>query len=291
MNGGGGSNFPPPQPNGGDFILSLLQKPRPNPHPSQSSTTQQSPIIDPAVAMMGPTIPTNGHDHPNHHPHHHHHHHQHQQHPHLPPWSHTPSPHVFGLTHNPFPLQRVPETHYSNFTNANGASLTEDLRRLGFQIQSNNNNNNNGFIQQQQHQHQQQELKLQFGSLPTVSYAAATTSHDVSTNGFVDRNKIEKRGVIGEQIRVPPPPGFGNKEELGGGRNVRLGFGDRGNVGHELRLPDQLDNPGPPSGSNLRSGYDDVDAVGERLADSLLLEDEKSGISMKRHGPKEKVNA
>lgn len=241
--------------------------------------------------MMGPTIPTNGHDHPNHHPHHNHH----QHHQHLPPWSHTPSPHVFGLTHNPFPLQRVPETHYSNFTNANGASLTEDLRRLGFPIQS---NNNNGFIQQQQHQHQQHELKLQFGSLPTVSYAAAT-SHDISTNGFVDRNKIEKRGVIGdfrltEQIRVPPPPGFGNNKgdgELGGGRNVRLGIGDRGNVGHELRLPDQLDHPGPPSGSNLLSGYDDVDAVGERLADSLLLEDEideKSGNSMKRRGPKEK---
>ncbi|MCI22509.1 hypothetical protein A2U01_0043685, partial [Trifolium medium] len=63
-------------------------------------------------------------------------------------------------------------------------------------------------------------------------------------------------------------------------------------VGHELRLPDQLDNPGPPSGSDLHSDY--VDAIGEQIADSLLLEDElddKNSSATKRHGPKKKVNA
>ncbi|GAU40931.1 hypothetical protein TSUD_348680 [Trifolium subterraneum] len=212
MNGGGG-NFPPSQSNGGDFLLSLLQKPRP-PQPS-STPPQQSVTIDPAVAMMGPTIPfstsqyqSNGHDHLNLHPLHHHLH----QNQNLPPWSHTPS-----------------------------------------------------------------------SSYPQNSFGST------------------------EQIRVPP--GFGNNvrgtgyggTEVGDGElyskreNVRLGFGERSdirnNVGHELRLPDQLDNPGPPSGSELHSDYVDVDAIGEQIADSLLLEeelDDKSTNATKRHGPKEK---
>ncbi|AET02121.1 hypothetical protein MtrunA17_Chr8g0351161 [Medicago truncatula] len=124
---GGGTDFPSPQPNGGDFLLSLLQKPC-NLQPSQSPTTQQSPIIDLAVVMMGPIILTNSHDHPDFHPHH------------LPP--------------------------------TDGVSLAEYLRRLGFPIES--SSNNNSFVQ---------ELKLQFGSLPTVSYA--TTSHEVSLNTFL----------------------------------------------------------------------------------------------------------
>ncbi|WJX87128.1 RNA uridylyltransferase [Trifolium repens] len=322
MNGGGG-NFPPSQSNGGDFLLSLLQKPRP-PQPS-STPPQQSLTIDPAVAMMGPTIPfstsqypSNGHDHPNLlHPLHHH------QNQNLPPWSHTPSPsypqNSFGLLHNPFSLPRLPENHFTNTTTttplhfSNGISLADDLRRLGFPIET---NNNNSFIHHQQQQQQQQELKLQFGSLPTVSYA--NTSSEVSSNGSFngfDRNSSNNnhgRGVIGnfrstEQIRVPP--GFGNNargtgywgSEVGdgelGGRNeglyskkenVRLGFGERSNG---LRLPDQLDHPGPPSGSELHSDYVDVDAIGEQIADSLLLEDElddKCSNSTKRHGRKEK---
>jgi len=149
---GGGSNFPSPQPNGGDFLLSLFFK-TPAIFNPQSPTTQQSPTIDPAIAMMGPIIPTNGHDHPNFHPRH-----LHYQ---LPP--------------------------------TNSVSLAEYLRRLGFPIES-SNKSNSSFVQEQQ-----QELKLQFGSLPTVSYA--TTSHEVSSNSFL---------------------GFGEK------RN------NRGNVGHEL---------------------------------------------------------
>lgn len=61
-------------------------------------------------------------------------------------------------------------------------------------------------------------------------------------------------------------------------------------MGHELRLPDQIDHPGPPSGSNLHSDYEDIGAVGEQLADSLLFKDEvdDKSNSKKRHGPKEK---
>ncbi|XP_045802135.1 UTP:RNA uridylyltransferase 1 [Trifolium pratense] len=314
MNGGGG-NFPPSQSNGGDFLLSLLQKPRP-PQPS-STPSQQSLTIDPAVAMMGPTIPfstsqypSNGHDHLNLHPLHHHLH----QNQNLPPWSHTPSSssypqNTFGLLHNPFSLPRLPETHFTTTTTnnnttplhfSNGVSLADNLRRLGFPIET---NNNNSFIHHQQQQ-QQQELKLQFGSLPTVSYA--NTSSEVSSNGSF--NGFDRNFRSTEQIRVPP--GFGNNtrgtgywsSEVGDGElyskreNVRLGFGERSdirsNVGHELRLPDQLDNPGPPSGSELHSDYVDVDAIGEQIADSLLLGDElddkNSSSAKKRHGPKEK---
>lgn len=159
-------------------------------------------------------------------------------------------------------------------------------------------------------------MKLQFGSLPTVSY---TTTPEVSSygsfNGF-DRHNNHERGVIGdfrsnaqsiEQTRAPP--GFvNNGKGLGfgelGGRNedlssklerLSVGFGEKsnnkGNVRHELRLPDQIDHPGPPSGSNLHSDYEDIGAVGEQLADSLLFEDEvdDKSNSKKHHGPKEKV--
>ncbi|CAI8607360.1 unnamed protein product [Vicia faba] len=352
MNGGGG-NFPPPQSNGGDFLLSLLQKPRlqTQTHPTQSPITipQQSPTMDPAVAMMGPTIPfstspyqINGHDHLNHH-HHHPYHHQNQN---LSPWSHTSSPpypqNAFGLLHNPFSLPPVPETSYSNNNNnntplhfTNGVSLAENLRRLGFPIENNNSNRVNSFSHQPQQQQQKPELKLQFGSLPTVSYT--TTTPEVSSNGRFDRKNNHERGVIGDfrsnaqsTEQTKAPPGFGNNGkglgfgEMGGrnedlasklenlrigfgemgGRNedlasklenLRIGFGgksnNKGNAGHGLRLSDQIDHPGPPSGSNLHSDYEDIGAVGEQLADSLLLEDElddKSSNSKKRHGPKEK---
>lgn len=157
----------------------------------------------------------------------------------------------------------------------------------------------------------------------------------------------ERRGVVGnfsrsigpspEPVRVPP--GFGNKARGKGywgsgdvgGRNeslytrkesVRMGSGERGNnargnVACELGLPDQLDHPGPPSGSNLHSGLAfgieehrgvgrskvegvsdsgrggaDVDVVGEQLVDSLLLEDESDdkNNSRQRHSSREKVN-
>lgn len=180
-------------------------------------------------------------------------------------------------------------------------TLSDDLRRLGFPIEAND-------------AVQQQELKLKFGSLPTVAYTAPEVSSNGDSfsnlkfnriyNGF-DRNllvdppsnqdvvDLERRGVgslrtIGstpETSRVPP--GFGNKargkgywgsgtgsrssevSEVSdlGARNenlyakkesVGMGSGERsntrGNVAREMGLPDQLDHPGPPSGSNLHSG-------------------------------------
>ncbi|XP_061347542.1 UTP:RNA uridylyltransferase 1 [Gastrolobium bilobum] len=214
MNGGGG-DLPPPSSNGGEFLLSLIQGPRHHPHqphhpPPPPPPPQQSPAVDPAVAIMGPTIPvaaspwpSNGPDHPQ--PHHHHH----LQH-HLPMWSHTLSlpypPNFFGLPHDPFHHTRVPGNHLL----ATPIPFGDDLRILGFPIEGNNNNNNSNsnssininndinqrvdaFVQQQK----QQELKLKFGSLPPVAYAAPEVSSNVdsllnskfhtSYNGF-DRN-------------------------------------------------------------------------------------------------------
>ncbi|KAK7292541.1 hypothetical protein RJT34_15392 [Clitoria ternatea] len=390
MNGGGG-DFPP-LANSGEFLLSLIQRPPNNLPPPQQQP--QSPAIDPAVAVVGPTIPAtlppwpiNGVD-----PHHHQHH-QHHQH-HVPPWSNTLSsspfpPNFFGLPHNPFP---PPRAHYpsTSISVTNAVNLTHDLRRLGFPIEDNNfigntNNNNvnsvDAFVQQQK----QQELKLKFGSLPTVAYAAPQLSNNgdplkfnVAYNGFdrnlhvdpnsssignlvlqgnhdvVDKERRDFGGfrVVGssstEASRVPP--GFGNvsrgKGHWGrkgsegsedrvvgemGYRNenlyakrevVRMVHGERsnnvrGNAARELGLPDQLDFPGPPAGSNLHSGNErgvvdnggrdskrigggrlkegihdsgDVDAIGEQLADCLMLEDESEdkNNSRQRRGPREK---
>ncbi|BAT97824.1 hypothetical protein LR48_Vigan07g156000 [Vigna angularis] len=346
MNGGGGDLPLPPTPsNGGEFLLSLIQRPHHHhPHPRQ-----QSPAIDPAVAVVGPTIPVGspqwpiaGADHPHALPLPHH----------LPPWSHTLSsplypPNFFGLPHNPFPPPRnhfpVTPNSVTNGVNVN-AGLTHDLRKLGFPIEE-KNSKVDGFVQQQ-------ELKLQFGSLPTVAYSASEVSPNVDSllnlkfnrgyNGF-DRNlhvdhpssnssgnlvlqgnhdvvDRERRGLEGytasgslshEASRVPP--GFGNRNRgkgLEGRKDGRVGGGEmggvggrienlygkregvrmvsgersnvRGNVVREMGLVDQLDRPGPPAGSNLHSsGVNEtggsgahVDVLGEKLADSLLIEDD-----------------
>ncbi|XLR54698.1 hypothetical protein HN51_023166 [Arachis hypogaea] len=209
MNGGGGD--PPPPSNGGEFLLSLIQRPPQHHHqppplpqshhqnqppPPPQLQQQQSPAaLDPAVALMGPTIPfvpqspwqSNGHDHPIPQLHHHHHHQQQQNHLQLP-WPHSLSypQNLFGLTHNPFaPPPGVPQTQtLTPIPNSNIG--IDDLRRLGFPVETaatttNISNNSNirvdAFVQQQK----QQELKLKFGSLPNDAFA-----HEVPPNGAVD---------------------------------------------------------------------------------------------------------
>ncbi|KAG5021993.1 hypothetical protein JHK82_017870 [Glycine max] len=264
MNGGGG-DLPPS--NGGEFLLSLIQQRPHQPHPHPPP---QSPAIDPAVAAIGPTIPVApplwqilSADHP--------HHHHHQPHPHHlpPPWSHSLSssplypPNFFGLPHNAFP---PPRTHFpitpnsvANGVNAN-INLAHDLRNLGFPIEESHNNNNNnnkvdGFVHHHHQQQQQQhELKLQFGSLPTVAYSAAevssnggdsllnlkfnrvdhptsNSSGNVVVQGNHDAVERERRGLGGYRAggSLPPetsrvPPGFGNRTRGKGleGRNENL---------------------------------------------------------------------
>ncbi|KAF7825976.1 UTP:RNA uridylyltransferase 1 [Senna tora] len=186
MTGGGGDAPLPPADNGGEFLLSLLQRP-PNHHPQpqlqppltpapppQSLQQQQSPAIDPAVAAIGPTIPImspwqgNGLD-PQHH---------------LAPWPHTLSPHyppnIFGLPQTPFhphPHPRVPANHFPGNpipVGNIGVALGDDLRRLGFPADLTGGNRIEALVQQQK----LQEQKLKFGSLPADIY-----SHEVSSEG------------------------------------------------------------------------------------------------------------
>lgn len=181
MTGGGGDAPLPPADNGGEFLLSLLQRPplqpqnqlqppltaaAPPPPPPQQ---QQSPTLDPAVAVIGPTIPnmppwqSNGNDPQPHH---------------LTPWPpHALSPHyppnMFGLAQNPFPHPRVPANHFHGnpIPGGNiGVALGDDLRRLGFPVDPTGGNMIDAFVQQQK----LQEHKLKFGSFPT---------HEISSDG------------------------------------------------------------------------------------------------------------
>ncbi|KAG8391727.1 hypothetical protein BUALT_Bualt01G0217200 [Buddleja alternifolia] len=159
MNGRGGDA---PPSNGGDFLLQLLRRPpHPNPPtPSPSQPPSQTFRQDPAVAAVGPSIPTfslpqvaypsNGHDLP------------------YRPWNHSPPPpfaphHYFQQNPNPNPVINP------NFTSAPGGldyashqfnlqpnrvAIGHDSRKLGFY-----EDNSKPSVA-----HQQQEQNLIFGS-------------------------------------------------------------------------------------------------------------------------------
>ncbi|KAI9110153.1 hypothetical protein K1719_019194 [Acacia pycnantha] len=180
MTGGGDAPLPPAD-NGGEFLLSLLQRPPNHPHPPQQppltapppplQLQQQSLTLDPAVAAIGPTIPivppwpSNGRD----------------PQPHLPSWPHTISPNYppnfFGLPHNLFPPPRLPADHFPGNpipVGNIGVAHGDDLRRLGFPVDPSGGIRIDAFVQQQkQHEH-----KLKFGSLPSD-----VLSREVSSDG------------------------------------------------------------------------------------------------------------
>ncbi|KAK8718373.1 hypothetical protein V6N13_045609 [Hibiscus sabdariffa] len=351
MPGGDGDAPLAPTANGGEFLLSLLQKPQSNqqqqqPHsPFLSSVTamlipqpqqHQQPLpIDPAVAAVGralplpPSWPSNGLDLQT-------------------PWLQTNPP--------PFPpnLLGFPQNPWSSSGNqfvGNQGALNDDLRRLGFPgVDNNNSHVIQNLIQQQKHH----EQKLLFGSLPSdiqilqkrgglfngnllekskldiskqPSVSKLNSNPSSSPCAFQHQNSGERgkqRQDVGN-YRPPPseetirgPPGFSGKPGGGGKRD----FGSRRkHVEHnvdklkaeyshlsgdnEMGLRGQLDHPGPPAGSNLRFvsatdieesllesrrvGYRDgfskrdkfkredggqVDEVGEKLVESLLIEEE-----------------
>ncbi|OMO65456.1 PAP/25A-associated [Corchorus olitorius] len=164
MTGGGGDASLPPAANGGEFLLSLLQKPQSHqqqqqsplpsratpltiPQPQPQLQQQQPLVIDPAVAAVGPTLPfpplwpPNGHDHPT-------------------PWPHTLSPPLApNFLAFPPSLWSLPG---SQFTSNQGV-LIDDLGRLGVSGIDNSNNR----VIQNLIQPKHQEQKLVFGSLPT----------------------------------------------------------------------------------------------------------------------------
>ncbi|XVF22669.1 hypothetical protein REPUB_Repub12eG0191000 [Reevesia pubescens] len=367
MTGGGGDAPLPPTANGGEFLLSLLQKPQPRPHHQQQSQllSRPSPMtmpqpqaqplaIDPAVAAVGSTLPfppswpTNGLDLPS-------------------PWPHTPSP---PLAPN---FQGFPQNPWSSplgnqFAGNNQGALIDDWRRLGFSGIDNNNTNHHliqNLIQQQKHQ----EQKLIFGSLPSDIQtlqkpegllngnsvensklnlskqqfdSRLNSNPNSSPYAFQHRNSSERgkqQQHVGNYRNTPsaetprPPPGFSAKPRGGGGSR------DLGNrrrqaehdvdklkaeysqlsSDNEIGLRGQLDHHGPPAGSSLQSvsatdieesllelnrdgGRDgfsrrdkfrrensgEVDDVGEKLIESLLIENESDDKNDKKQHRREK---
>ncbi|KAL9434995.1 hypothetical protein AB3S75_021290 [Citrus x aurantiifolia] len=269
MTGGGGGESPlTPACNGGEFLLSLLQKPQQHPQAPQHQTPPQQPSLpnDPAVAAVGPTInfqpqwPSNGCD--------------------LPPtWPRTPLPLNFlGFPQNPW---ASPSTE-----NQQQRLLCEDFGRLGF---SNANYAAiHNLIQQPNHKQQQQQ-NLRFGSfqvqpdsllnlnpLDNLKYNLDRNSQfdqprasSISNpNSFQHRNLENSREHdlrLGKQhYGSTPPPGFSNKARVAGSGNSRRGFEHNVDMinrftssavegGNGVGLTRQLDRPGPPSGSNLHS--------------------------------------
>ncbi|XVF79934.1 hypothetical protein PTKIN_Ptkin15bG0030100 [Pterospermum kingtungense] len=372
MTGAGGDAPLPPSANGGEFLLSLLQKPQSNHHHQQlQQQQQQSPLlsrvtpatipqqqqqlplaIDPAVAAVGPTLPfppswpSNGRDLP-------------------PPWPHTLSPPLapsfLGFPQNPW------SSSQGNQFAGNQGALIDDLRRSGFSGIDNNNNNNHP-IQNLVHHQKHQQQKLVFGSLPsdiqTLQNIGGLPNGNLLQNSklnlpnqqfnsrldsnpnsspypFQHRNSGQrgKQQQHGGNYRPTPsadaprpPPGFPEKPRRGGGSRD---FGNRRHVEHtadkvkaeysqlgtdnEMGLRRQLDHPGPPAGSNLKSvsatdieesllelhsdgGRDgfsrrdkfttedggNVDDVAEQVLESLLIEDESDDKNDKKQHRREK---
>ncbi|KAF4386803.1 hypothetical protein F8388_006758 [Cannabis sativa] len=256
MNGGG--NAPPsPAANGGEFLLSLLQKTPPdhlhhNQHhqpQTPQQPQQQSLPVDPAVAAVGPSLPfppqiwqSGGQDLL--------HQHQWPVHSLAPPFS----PNGFlGFPHNYF----SPGVN-QYMGNQVPANLGDDLRRLGFSSGMNSSPNSNsihGLPQQKQHL----EHKLKFGSfnseiqgsvgLSNVDASMVTSNFNneldrnqqLSSNGFRHGNyealEQERRisggssgGSLGKQHHgVTPPPGFPSKPR-GGSRDQ----GNRRSLNHNV---------------------------------------------------------
>ncbi|XP_010272621.1 PREDICTED: UTP:RNA uridylyltransferase 1 [Nelumbo nucifera] len=191
MTAGGGGASPPPPPtpiSGGEFLLQLLQKsPQPQippstpPNTSSSLTPPQSLPVDPhhpldylndpAVAAMGPTLPSppwpsNGRD----------------LHPPWPNATNTPHPlnaHLPPFPQNPWAFPGFPppgtdglDYHRSSRYPGNHRLVAEELQRLG---PFGNLGAGGNLLQLQQ---QQQESMLMFGSL-----ACELRSHEGLSNG------------------------------------------------------------------------------------------------------------
>ncbi|KGN46224.1 UTP:RNA uridylyltransferase 1 [Cucumis sativus] len=194
--GDGHSPFPPPS-NGGEFLLSLLQRPPnrqshlnlnslPHLHPSSS--------IDPAVAAVGPSLtslptpwPSSGSDLLYPIP--------------LSPWSHshqslsTPiAPNYVGFQHlqqNPFPLPRsqfggaqFAASQTSGDQIQGGFGGVDDFKRLGF---PGNHDRANGTVTHNFSQHNQLENKLQFGSFSPSLFPRILINGNSSTAKDLNR--------------------------------------------------------------------------------------------------------
>ncbi|KAB2002816.1 hypothetical protein ES319_D11G090800v1 [Gossypium barbadense] len=290
MNGSGGDAPPPLTANGGEFLLSLLQKPQSH-HPPQQSPLPpgvapmtvpqpqaQSLAIDPAVQAVGPTLPfspswsPNGRDLPS-------------------PWPHNLSPpfypNLIGFRQNPW-------FSPGNQIAFNQEALVDDLRRIGISRIDSNNNHVIPNLTQLKHR----EQKLVFGSFPSdiqtlpkpdgvlqnsnLNFSNQQSNSRLNANPnsspyFFQRRNSDERGKQQQHdgncrstpsAETPrPPPGFSGQPRRGGGsrdfgkntRHVAHSVNKlKAELGHlsydnETRLRGQLDHPVPPAGSNPQS--------------------------------------
>ncbi|KAK8268856.1 hypothetical protein V6Z11_D11G094900 [Gossypium hirsutum] len=289
MTGSGGDAPPPLTANGGEFLLSLLQKPQSH-HPQQSplppgvapmtlpQPQAQSLAIDPAVQAVGPTLPfspswsPNGRDLPS-------------------PWPHNLSPpfypNLIGFRQNPW-------FSPGNQIAFNQEALVDDLRRIGISRIDSNNNHVIPNLTQLKHR----EQKLVFGSFPSdiqtlpkpdgvlqnsnLNFSNQQSNSRLNANPnsspyFFQRRNSDERGKQQQHdgncrstpsAETPrPPPGFSVQPRRGGGsrdfgkntRHVAHSVNKlKAELGHlsydnETRLRGQLDHPVPPAGSNPQS--------------------------------------
>ncbi|KAK5783444.1 UTP:RNA uridylyltransferase 1 [Gossypium arboreum] len=291
MTSSGGDAPPPLTANGGEFLLSLLQKPQSH-HPPQQSPLRprvapmtvpqpqaQSLAIDPAVQAVGPTLPfspswsPNGRDLPS-------------------SWPHNISPpfdpNLIGFRQNPW-------FSPGNQIVFNQEALVDDLRRIGLSRIDNNNNHVIPNLTQLKHR----EQKLVFGSFPSdiqtlskpdgvpqnsnLKFSNQQSNWRLNSNPnsspyFFQRRNSDERGKQQQHdgncrstpsAETPrPPPGFSGKPRRGGGGSRDFGKNARhvehsvnklkAELGHlsyenETRLRGQLDHPVPPAGSNPQS--------------------------------------
>ncbi|KAH6779808.1 hypothetical protein C2S52_011045 [Perilla frutescens var. hirtella] len=315
-----------PPPNGGEFLLQLLRnnKPPNSTHPILSPPQQQPPSQtfsqDPAVAAVGPSIPTyplphaafppsNGGDFT------------------FPPWSHLPPPPF--AQHNYFQQNPNPNPNFSSpargFTHSPPQfdlqpkliSPGDDARKLGFY-----GDNSKPIAANQPGQN------LIFGSLnrDVLNNGAVnvldqsfyrmndnrfpSSSIDVNENArgnpallrgqkqerSTSSNDRLNQGDSGNHRVVAPPPGFSSnsknvgQREYGYGRTSDLngdkGMCNYGQLQQNDRIGNQLDLPGLPAGSSRQSASTlDIE---ESMKGLNVGDGERSGDS--RRGVEAKVS-
>ncbi|KAM5554988.1 hypothetical protein ABKV19_023091 [Rosa sericea] len=265
MAGGGGDAPPLPVSNGGgEFLLSLLQKAPHHHYQGRSPQPQQSPVIDPAVAAVGPTLPfqqqiqppwgsssssSNGRDHPP--P-------LHQQQIPNPSWPNSQSPppppyNFLGFPQNPYSSPPTPN-HFPQFGSSQfpgNQILADDFRKIGFSTPQNNSIQNVAL----QKQHQEQKLKFSYlpGDIirnPESSVNAITSSEVAKLSNGLDRNLHlnSNNSSTSNEFRGANYDS-GEQESRGGG----VGGGGRGKQVRRTMPPPGFGNK-PRGGGNWDSG-------------------------------------
>ncbi|KAJ0803333.1 putative RNA uridylyltransferase [Helianthus annuus] len=258
VGGAGGdadADAPPPPLNGGEFLLQLLKNPPQHPHPHPHPQPHPQPLPqDPAVAVVGPSIPFPP-----------------------PPFSHS-RPALFPPTHNYFNQGLgFPQNPNPNFVQGHQQQITDQgvldyLSRLGL-IHSN----------QQQQQEQDRRNKLVFGSLHSDLQASSKVPKNANLDydlASVEKHLLTERELgMGNNSRVNGPER--NAEFMQHRQVSSLTFG---NYVSAAAVEELHDLNGKRS---MNNGVDsaELDDLEEQV-DNLLLEDGTDEKSDVKKGPK-----